>query len=381
MSPDGTPVLNAGRTLGPYEIVAPPGAGGMGEVYRARDTRLKRDVAIKVLPAEFAADPERLARFRREAELLAALNHANIAAVYGLEEADGSVAIAMELVEGESLEQKLTGLRAQGSGLAAAEALAIARQIADALEAAHDKGIVHRDLKPGNIMLRGGQTPGEDYGSLTPFVKVLDFGLAKIEAGSGGSSGSGRPGGATHSPTLTFAGTEVGLILGTAVYMSPEQARGKPVDRRTDIWAFGCVLYEMLTGRQAFDMGETVSDAIAAILKPDVNWTALPADVPDQIRLLLKRCLEKERAARIGEIGTARFLMTETISAQRPHAATLPPRPSSRGRSGLVGGAGLIAGAAVAAGVAWWVIHSTPPPLIRPQGCSACPPAAAIRRC
>ena len=288
----------------------------MGEVYRARDTNLKREVAVKVLPDGFSQDPDRLARFQREAELLATLNHPNIAAVYGLEKTDGVTAIVLELVEGETLAD-LIGLRAQGSGLPLNEALPIARQIAEALEAAHEKGVIHRDLKPGNVKV----TPDGK-------VKVLDFGLAKlVDAGSP----EGSPTTAALSPTLSVHGTFAGTILGTAAYMSPEQARGRPVDRRTDIWAFGCVLYEMLTGRQAFDTGDTVSDAIAAILKTDVDWTALPADLPDQIRLLLKRCLEKDRAARIGDIGTARFLLAETLapptataSSAREAAAVVP---------------------------------------------------------
>ncbi len=304
--------LSAGTKLGPYEVVAPLGAGGMGEVYRARDTGLKRDVAIKVLPAEFAADPERLARFRREAELLAALNHPNIASVHGLEETADGIAIAMELVEGESLAQKFEGLR--GSGLGISESLPIARQIGDALEAAHDKGIVHRDLKPGNIMLtHDGQ------------VKVLDFGLARIEAGAAGSG----PGGASHSPTLTFAGTQAGLILGTAAYMSPEQAKGRVADKRSDVWAFGCVLYEMLTGTRAFD-GEDVSDVLATVLKSEPNWAAFPPGVPFHIQNIVKRCLAKDRKARIPDMSVVRFLFDDAASAAVPPAApTASARPSA----------------------------------------------------
>ena len=299
--------LAAGTKLGSYEIVAPLGAGGMGEVYRARDTQLKREVALKVLPEGFAQDPDRLARFQREAELLATLNHPNVAAVYGLEKTGNVTAIVLELVEGETLAD-LIASRADGSGLPLDEARPIARQIVEALEAAHEKGVIHRDLKPGNIKI----TPDGK-------VKVLDFGLAKlVDVGSP----DGSPNTAALSPTLSVHGTFAGTILGTAAYMSPEQARGRPVDRRTDIWAFGCVLYEMLTGRQAFDTGDTVSDAIAAILKTDVDWAALPADVPDQIRLLLKRCLEKDRATRIGDIGTVRFLLTETIAPSSAGSAT-----------------------------------------------------------
>ena len=294
--------LFPGSRLGPYEILSAIGAGGMGEVYRARDSRLNRDVAIKVLLTAVASDPDRLARFSREAQVLASLNHPNIAHIHGLEEADGVTALVLELVEGEDLAQRI----ARGP-IALEEALPIARQVADALEAAHEKGVIHRDLKPANVKI----TPDGN-------VKVLDFGLAKlVDVGSL----EGSPNTAALSPTLSVHGTFAGTILGTAAYMSPEQARGRAVDRRTDIWAFGCVLYEMLTGRQAFDTGDTVSDAIAAVLKSDVDWTALPSDVPDQTRLLLKRCLEKDRATRIGDIGTARFLLTETIEASAAGAA------------------------------------------------------------
>src|SRR5262245_9463543 len=252
--------LGPSARLGPYEIVSAIGAGGMGEVYRARDTRLGREVAIKVLPPSFADDPDRLARFEREAQLLASLNHPNIATIHGLEEAGGegeagraggaTRALVMELVEGPTLAERI----AEGP-IPVDEALRIARQIAEALEAAHERGIIHRDLKPANVKL----TP-------TGQVKVLDFGLAKLaEAGEAGWAG----GTFSLTPTVTSPAmmTGAGVILGTAAYMSPEQARGKPVDRRADIWAFGGVLYEMLTGRQAFDAGETVSDAVAAILK------------------------------------------------------------------------------------------------------------------
>ena len=255
-------MLSAGTKLGSYDIIAPLGAGGMGEVYRARDTKLKREVAIKVLPEAFAQDPDRLARFQREAELLATLNHPNIAAIYGLEQADGVTGIVLELVEGETLAEHLVRLKADATGTGAVEsvvsgfpsaglgtgsrtgmpideALPIARQIADALEAAHEKGVIHRDLKPANIKV----TPEGK-------VKVLDFGLAKLQAGEAGAAS-----GLSMSPTLSVHATYAGVILGTAAYMSPEQARGKPVDRRTDIWAFGCVLFEMLTGRQTFDVG------------------------------------------------------------------------------------------------------------------------------
>ena len=251
--------LERGTRLGPYEIESVLGAGGMGEVYRARDTRLKRDVAIKILPAAFAQDPDRIARLQREAEVLATLNHPNIGAVYGFEESAAATGIVLELVEGPTLADRIVH-----GALPIDEALAIAKQIADALDAAHDKNIIHRDLKPANVKV----TPGGK-------VKVLDFGLAKM-ADAEPARGSSL----SMSPTLAVQATSAGLILGTAGYMSPEQARGKAVDRRTDIWSFGCVLYEMLTGRQVFETGETVSDAVAAILTKEPDWSALPAGLP-----------------------------------------------------------------------------------------------------
>src|SRR5262249_7171155 len=256
--------------MGGCEIVGPLGAGGMGEVFRARDSRLGRDVAVKMLPPAFAQDPERLARFEREARLLASLSHPNVAVVYGLEEVQGARYLVLEYIEGEALASRL----ARGP-LRLDEALEVARQIAAGVEAAHDSDVVHRDLKPGNVMLK-------PDGS----VKVLDFGLAR-------SGAADRPGSERHlsaSPTMTYAATEAGIILGTAAYMSPEQARGKAVDKRTDIWSFGCVLYECLTGRQAF-AGETVSDIVARILQTEPEWTALPAATPERVRALLARCL------------------------------------------------------------------------------------------
>jgi serine/threonine protein kinase len=255
--------LTPGARLGAHEISSSLGSGGMGEVYRARDTRLNREVALKVLPDAFLADPDRLARFKREAQVLASLNHPNIATIYGFEEADGIQALVLELVDGPTLADRI----AQGP-VPLHQVLPIARQIADAIDAAHEQGIIHRDLKPANIKLRADDT-----------VKVLDFGLAKMidVAGSGGSGRPGRSGGPggldiTNSPTLTSpAMTRAGVILGTATYMSPEQARGATVDARTDIWAFGCVLYEMLAGQRAFP-GDTTSDAIAAILEREPRW-------------------------------------------------------------------------------------------------------------
>jgi len=281
--------------FGPYEIIAPLGAGGMGEVYRARDTRLDRDVAIKALPDAFAQDPERLARFEREARVLASLNHPNIATIHGVEESAGVRALVMELVEGATLAERLDrgplGLR---------ETLAVGAQIAEALEAAHEKGVVHRDLKPANIKLT-------DEGK----VKVLDFGLAKALGGDPTStSASTSASAAGKSPTLTVGSTEAGMILGTAGYMSPEQARGRPVDRRADIWAFGTMLYEMLGGRRLFE-GETVSDTLAAVLRQDVDWSRLPPDTPAALRTLLRHCLDRDPRNRLHDIADARIVLAE----------------------------------------------------------------------
>ena len=282
--------LTSGTRLGPYEILAPLGAGGMGEVYRARDTRLGREVAIKALPTEFARDPERLVRFRREAQTLAALNHANIASIYGLEEAGDSPHLVLELVEGETLAARL----ARGA-LPAREALALGVQIAAAIEAAHARGVVHRDLKPGNVMIT---PPGA--------AKVLDFGLAKNDPGL---AAAGDP---DESPTITaHAGATVaGVVLGTAAYMSPEQARGKVVDRRSDVWSFGCVLYECFAGHAAFG-GETVPDLIAKILEREPDWASLPAGTPPRAREILRRCLRKDAEARPRDIRDVRLELEE----------------------------------------------------------------------
>jgi serine/threonine-protein kinase len=291
--------LSSGTRLGPYEVLGQLGAGGMGDVYRARDTRLARVVAIKLLPAEVAQDAERLARFRREAHLLASLNHPHLAAVHGLEELDGKLLLVLELVEGEDLAQRL-----KRGAIPVDEALDIAKQIAEALEEAHEHGIVHRDLKPANIKL----TPEGK-------AKVLDFGLAKAYAGDQATSGD-----ASHSPTLTRAGSESGVILGTAAYMSPEQARGKPVDKRADIWAFGVVLFEMLTGRRLFQ-GETVSDTLAAVLKTEPEWGLLPAETPQRIRELLRRCLARDPRERLRDIGDARIELTHLREPGDPAGA------------------------------------------------------------
>jgi len=292
--------LKTGMRVGPYEVLAELGAGGMGEVYRARDAKLGREVALKILPFIFTSDPERLARFEREARMLAALNHPHIGAIYGFEESESIHALVLELIDGPTLADRL----AKGP-IPVTEALGIATQIADALEAAHDKGIIHRDLKPANIKITSAGV-----------VKVLDFGLAKLadpaEAGHDTSKTE-----MSASPTITVGGTRPGMILGTAAYMSPEQARGQAVDKRTDIWAFGCVLYEMLTGRTAFG-GETISDTIAAILDRQVDWGALPEATPSSIRRLLQRCVEKDPKRRLHDIADARIELEDARGAAGP---------------------------------------------------------------
>jgi serine/threonine-protein kinase len=310
--------LASGTRLGAYEIVGALGAGGMGEVYRARDSKLNRDVAIKILLPEVANDPDRLARFSREAQLLASLNHPNIAHIHGLEESGGVRALVMELVEGPTLAERLAGVGRvlsdppelpgpKGPGLQLDEALSIARQIADALETAHEQGIVHRDLKPANIKVRDDGT-----------VKVLDFGLAKLSERS--ASLSGERGGVSMSPTLTFNATQAGIVLGTAAYMSPEQARGKTVDRRADIWAFGVVLFEMLTGRALFT-GETITDIIAAVVTREPDLSALPAATPRRVRDLVTRCLIKDPKQRLRDMGEARIAIERAIAEPQENAA------------------------------------------------------------
>jgi eukaryotic-like serine/threonine-protein kinase len=303
---DETPLqtaLKPGYRIGPYEVVTLIGAGAMGQVYRARDTRLNRDVALKVLPEVVELDSDRMARLKREAQMLAALNHPNIAAIYGFEESQGRHALVLELVDGPTI----ADLVARGP-MALADAVGLARQIADALEAAHDKGIIHRDLKPANIKVTG-----------TGVVKVLDFGLAKVWDGAAETPFAA-------SPTLTATALGERAILGTPAYMSPEQARGRPLDKRTDIWSFACVLFEMLTGRTAFG-GETISDTIARVLEREVDWDALPASCPPRIRDLLRRCLRKESNRRLRDIGDARLELDELGA---PAAQT-----------GDIGGAGL----------------------------------------
>ena len=293
--------FDPGSRIGPYEILGSLGAGGMGEVYRALDTRLRREVALKRLPEAFAQDRERLARFEREAQSLAALNHPHIAQVFGYEQWDGVRVIAMELVEGPTLGERITA-----PPLARRETLAIAQQLADALEAAHDRGIVHRDLKPSNIKVT-------DDGA----VKVLDFGLAKMLEGSEVAAQQQRP---SDSPTITSpAVTHMGVVLGTAAYMSPEQARGRPADRRADIWAFGCVVFEMLVGRRLFDAA-TTTDTIAAVLREPIPWQDLPADTPPALRLVLERCLDRDVRTRLRDIGEARIALERSTSAPGPVA-------------------------------------------------------------
>ena len=331
--------LKPGSRLGPYEVTALIGEGGMGKVWRAHHTALKRDDALKVLPDAFASDPDRLARFRREAQVLASLNHPNIAHVHGLEQSDGVQALVMELVEGPTLADRL----AHGP-IPVDEALPIAKQIAEALEAAHEQGIVHRDLKPANIKLRPDGT-----------VKVLDFGLAKaLEPASSANVN------ATASPTITSPAmmTGVGVLLGTAAYMSPEQARGKPVDKRSDIWTFGCVLYEMLTGKQAFT-GDTITDILGSIVKIDPDWNALPADTPSSIRSVLRRCLQKDRAERLRDAGDVRIAIVDAHSASTQTDGA--PLPSiSRRRQPVVLLSALAIVSLIAVGVVPWAFRPVP---------------------
>ena len=329
--------LKNGATLGPYSILALIGAGGMGEVYRARDSKLGREVAIKVLPAAFARDPERLARFQREAKFLASLNHPNIAAIYGLEDSGNTRALIMELVEGATLADRI-----KPGPIPIDEALAIARQICEALEYAHERGVVHRDLKPANIKIAP-----EDS------VKVLDFGLAKAVRGEAGAISAG------DSPTLTEMATRAGVLLGTAAYMSPEQVKGKPVDRRADIWAFGCVLYEMLTGKKAFP-ADTVTETLAAVLKNEPDWSQLPSSTPIDVRVLLQRCLQKDARQRLRDIGDARVSLDEVLSgaAESAESSTVPQAFRPLWRRASPWAAGVLA--VVAAGLAGWNLKPRP---------------------
>ncbi len=319
--------LEKNTRLGSYEVLAPIGAGGMGEVYRARDSKLGRDVALKVLPDAFARDTDRMARFQREAKLLASLNHSNIATIHGLEDSGKTHALVMELVEGPTLADRI-----RPGPIPVDEALQIAKQICDALEYAHEHGVVHRDLKPANVKVTSDDS-----------VKVLDFGLAKAIEGDAQSAD------VANSPTISRMATLAGVLLGTAAYMSPEQAKGKPVDRRADIWAFGCVLYEMLTGKMAF-RGETVTDTLAAVIREEPDWTRLPAATPVRIRVLLKRCLQKDPKQRLRDIGDARISLEEVLSGAQDATAVATVAASSRRSLRLWLGVAITAIAVLSAG-------------------------------
>jgi eukaryotic-like serine/threonine-protein kinase len=296
--------MRQGTQIGHYEVLALIGKGGMGEVWKARDSKLHREVAIKMIPDEFVKDGDRLSRFEREARLLASLNHPHIATIHGLEESGNTRFLVLELIDGETLADRL-----RSGPIPEVESLQIALQIAQALESAHEKGVIHRDLKPANVKIN---SEGR--------AKVLDFGLAKIQETYPDSQSL------SNSPTLSALQTAAGLILGTAAYMSPEQARGKNVDRRADVWAFGCVLYEMLTGRQTFLNDETVSDTIAAILKAEPDWKALPQRTSPRIRMLLERCLRKDPRRRLPDIGAARLEIEEALNTPKPSM----PMPATR---------------------------------------------------
>ena len=347
--------LEVGARLGHYDVTALIGEGGMGQVYQARDTKLDRDVALKVLPQAFTEDPDRLARFEREARVLASLNHPNIAAIHGVEESDGIRALVLELVEGPTLEDRIK----QGP-IPLDEALPIAKQIAEALEAAHEAGVIHRDLKPANIKVKEDGT-----------VKVLDFGLAK-------ALDPLPEGDASQSPTLTAAATQMGVIMGTAAYMSPEQARGSTVDSRADIWSFGVVLFEMLTGKQLFT-GATISDTLAAVLKTDPDWNTLPGDTPSALRRVLHRCLERDRKERLPHVGEARFLIREAQTTPAPETAaaeTVTAQPTGWQRV-TPWVAGVVLGGVVV-GLTVWNLSGSGPPAVPPtQRFSITPPASA----
>jgi eukaryotic-like serine/threonine-protein kinase len=344
--------MQIGTTIGAYQVIAKLGEGGMGEVYRARDAKLNREVALKVLPEAFRLEPDRLARFKREAQVLASLNHSHIAAIYGFEDSNPSTdgqtavhALVLELVEGPTLADRI----ARGP-IPLDEAVPIARQVAEALEAAHEQGIVHRDLKPANVKVRPDGT-----------VKVLDFGLAKALEPAAAIGGD-----ATASPTITSpAMTQMGIILGTAAYMSPEQAKGRHADKRSDVWAFGALLYEMLSGRRAF-AGDDISDTIAAVLRQDVDWTALPASTPADVRRLIGRCLERDARRRLRDIGEARIVLEDPDVRRRDAgdaAARAPSRPLWRRAIPIAAAA--LGGALLAAGTVWLLTRPAPPSVVR----------------
>jgi eukaryotic-like serine/threonine-protein kinase len=340
----GGPSLAIGTTIAHYRVLGQLGSGGMGDVYRAHDSKLNRDVAIKVLRGQWTTDEDRLVRFRREAQLLASLNHPNIGQIYGLEEFDGTCALVMELVDGPTLADQIVG-----HPLPLVEALQIASKIAEALETAHHQGIIHRDLKPSNIKLR-------DDG----IVKVLDFGLAKFVETTSSTTSSG-----TMSPTLSLHATQAGLILGTAAYMPPEQARGKAVDKRADIWSFGCVLYELLTGKRAFG-GDETTDTLAFVITKEPDWSALPADVPAAIRKVLRRCLEKDRNRRFADIADVRLDIEDALNAAPDATAAVIPVPSAGRSSRRVFAIGALAAVAIIALAFWLGRRTAPPPIAAP---------------
>ena len=346
--------LDVGSRLAHYDVTALIGEGGMGQVYQATDTKLNRQVALKILPEAFATDPDRLARFQREAQVLASLNHPNIAQIHGIEESEDTRALVLELVEGPTLADRI----AQGP-IPLDEALPIAKQIAEALEAAHEAGVIHRDLKPANIKVKDDGT-----------VKVLDFGLAKALD----PSPIGDP---SQSPTLTAAATQMGVIMGTAAYMAPEQAKGKVADKRADVWAFGVVLYEMLTGRRTFE-GADVSEVMAKVITSDPNWDALPPELPPALATYLRRCLQKDPRERLRDIGDVRLAMAGAFDLPAPPPVELAeprvvvPAPSIW-RQALPWVAGI--SLAVATGVAVWTLKPTPPQPVTRYAVSAAPSA------
>ena len=337
--------LSAGTRLGHYDVTSLLGEGGMGQVWQATDTQLNRQVALKILPDAFAADPDRLARFQREAQILASLNHPNIAAIYGIEEAEGTRALVLELVEGPTLADRI----AKGA-IPVDEALPVAKQIAEALEAAHEAGVIHRDLKPANIKVREDGT-----------VKVLDFGLAKALDPAPDADPS-------QSPTLTAAATQMGVIMGTAAYMSPEQARGKTVDKRADIWAFGFVFYEMLTGKRAFE-GDDVSLTLSVVLQREPEWEALPGSVPPGLLTYLRRCLQKDPLQRVQAIGDVRLAMEGAFDTRPSEPAESVATGTGGSRTSSVA-AGAVLGGVVVGLMAWIILGGEPgrSPFFSPDG-------------
>ena len=361
--PDAHRSLASGDLVGPYEVIARLGAGGMGEVYRARDHRLRREVALKIVSAKWALDPERLARFEREAQVLAALNHPNIATLYGLEEVRGSQALVLELVEGETVAARLG---AHPRGLPVQEAMSIAQQVAAGLEAAHESGIVHRDLKPANIALRPDGT-----------VKLLDFGLARALSADGSDYAG---------PTISIGETGIGTVLGTPAYMSPEQARGQTLDKRTDIWSFGVVLYEMLTGRTTFQ-GPTTSDTISAVLNLDPDWRTLPDVTPAPIRTLLQRCLEKDPRRRLRDIGDARIELDALVASRLTSTThtvrdseTVSARTGAKGLRALAIGGAAVALIALGFAAASWLRPPAPTPAGAIRMTALLPPGVSVTR-